>query len=188
MACRMLAAFTVVALGCVLACGSVKSPAPAGDVDADTDTDADGDTDTDSDADSDADTDSDSDSTTDTSSGSDTGTGSDSDSAPPCGGWVSPDLPGCWYLGAPSASCNTVCVSHGGFDAAMSQHEGAVVGRHFCDGCAGWGAVGSIEVVMPWTACDGGGGAAVTAADGNLPGGDYTAEAWCGQLVCSCFE
>ncbi len=48
-----------------------------------------------------------------------------------CGGYVDPVWGGCWYTGAVSESCATVCADHGGFDSAASTHTGNDIGFHF---------------------------------------------------------
>jgi hypothetical protein len=150
------------------------------DIDADTDTDTDVDTDTDTDSDSDTDTDSDSDTDTETST------------EPSCGGWVSPELGGCWYVGDlpvwtgaawDGQSCNEVCATHGGFDTAVSAHNGTEIGEHFYPEYDVWSNLEVIEIVVV-----GGGVTAIRGATGAIPDGDYAPEGSSGKPVCSCFE
>jgi hypothetical protein len=173
----------------LLGCGAVEVPTDDGDASAgaDTDVDVDADTDVDSDTDSDADTDTDSD----TDSDSDTDTDSNTD--PGCGGWVSPDLGACWYVGdAPiwsgvaweGQSCNEACAERGGFDAEGSAHVGVTVGSHFYPDYDIWANSDAIEIVIPCA----GGGAAIRGATGAIPDGDYVPEGSCSMAVCSCFE
>lgn len=52
------------------------------------------------------------------------------DLAPLCAGYVDPKIPGCWYVGS-HASCNSICRTHGGFDAINSVHYGDPILKHF---------------------------------------------------------
>lgn len=48
----------------------------------------------------------------------------------PCGGYLNNG--GCWYVSASTGqSCNTVCASHGGFDAVHAKHTGNPICTHF---------------------------------------------------------
>jgi hypothetical protein len=50
----------------------------------------------------------------------------------PCHGWSGgQQRKGCWYVGAPGASCASVCSTHGGIDSAAWAHEGNPVCKIF---------------------------------------------------------
>lgn len=96
-----------------------------------------------------------------------------------CGGWrydAGGGL-GCWYTGTAGQTCNSVCSTHGGFNATTSTHTGNRAGTHFQPLDTDGGNPASVECSTNDTKINYG-------SDGTAPN-QYYSVANC-QLSCSC--
>jgi hypothetical protein len=72
--------------------------------------------------------------------------GSLGDGAPAsCGGYVDPNLGGCWYVSDVGTSCASTCADRGGFDYAHWRHLGAPILHHFFGNTPVLGNQGALE-------------------------------------------
>lgn len=102
------------------------------------------------------------------------------------GGWVSPQLGGCWYLAHNGQTCNQVCMGHGGFDATVAQHKGGVVLSHWFPTCQ-WQGVSQTTPYWYESGRDGNNGAVLCwYSDGTAPNssGDISMQ----YAACACLN